>query len=152
MDCANLVIENTQLNLCIHPTGGVCLELSPQGPPGPNGDLLYLIAGMDLGGNRAVAMNADGDLVYADSSNLLHIDKVIGITTGSVINGDICEVRLSGLMQDASFNFDADGNIYLGSNGLLTQVVSSSGFVCQLGIKINSKELFIDIRQSIRLV
>lgn len=49
----------------------------------PHFDAEIYIAGENLGGNRVVVLNDSGVAMYADKDDAMHINKILGITTGA---------------------------------------------------------------------
>ena len=95
-----------------------------------------------LSGHRAVILNGNGMLEYADSSTLSHAGRIIGITT----NGGTSIIVQSCLnLVEPSWTWDVTLPIFLGTNGSLTQTPPFSGFVQYLGFPSNSITMFIEI-------
>jgi len=120
----------------------------PPGPPGTGGVIEYrVIAGEDLGGLRGIR-SVGNRAYYADSSIPDHAITLLGISAGAAVIDDIVDVISSGNMIDPSWNWN-DGAIYLGANGLLTQVAPANGFIAQVAIAISDTEMFVNIQQPI---
>jgi hypothetical protein len=127
-----------------------------EGARGPRGlsDLFFLTrtAAEDLGGHRAVISNVDGTIAYADSSNLDHLGKVLGIIVRSVLTGERVEVIRGGLLEFEGWSFDINLPVYLAENGLLTQNPTSAGFSQIVGFAESPTGLFVNLREPIQLV
>jgi hypothetical protein len=126
--------------------------LGPQGPSGLS-DIFFLrrVANADLGGHRAVISNLDGTIDYADSSNLLHLGKVLGIIVQAVLEGEEVDVIRGGLLEFEGWNWDVDLPVYLAENGLLTQNPATSGFSQIVGFAQSPTGLFVNLREPILL-
>ncbi len=127
--------------------------VGPQGAPGAPGDLVdtNYFAGEPLGGQRVVIVGDDSKLYYADSANLTHFNRVLGVTTGAVILDARASVRIGGPMTEPTWNWDLRKFLYLGSNGLLTQTPPAAGFLLQIGWPISPSCIMIEIQMPLLL-
>jgi hypothetical protein len=114
-------------------------------------DDLQLVAGMNLGGERVVIDTPTG-AIYADSSNLAHANCVVGVTLNSALHNDIVNVRSENELEEPSWSWTPGAPIYLGLNGLMTQVQPSTGFNLQLGYAVTATRIYISIGVPILLV
>ncbi len=120
----------------------------PQGPPGSSKPILTFTAAVAIGGQRIVATDINGNMVYAD--NLIAYKTIAGITTGAVVAGSLVSVLTFGEITDPSFNFDmSNTNIFLSVNGLFTQVVPTSGAIVKIGHVVKPDTIFLDIEDYI---
>lgn len=122
------------------------------GPAGPAGgaSTLTLTAPGAIGGHRAVVPNGDGTLAYADSQNPAHFGKVVGFTLNAGSVGDPVSVAVSGEVTEPSWAW-VPGEVYLGSNGLLTQTAPTTGFVQVMGIATTPTRMVVGLRAPILL-
>jgi len=129
--------------------------LIDEGARGPRGlsDLFYLnrVANADLGGHRAVISNEDGTIDYADSSNVDHCGKVLGIIVRATLEGERVDVIRGGLLEFEGWSWNRDLPVYLAENGLLTQNPASSGFSQIVGFAESPIGLFVNLREPILL-
>lgn len=86
----------------------------------------------------------------ADSSNLTHRDKVIGISNAAVLNGFVGSVTAYGKITNAGWSWIVGSIIYLNS-GSYSTVPPSTGFIQQIGVATASDTIDVDIKPSIRL-
>jgi hypothetical protein len=116
-------------------------------------DLFFLtrVANDDLGGHRAVISNEDGTIDYADSSNLNHLGKVLGVSVQSVLEGESVNVIRGGLLEFEGWSWDVNLPVYLAQNGLLTQNPVSAGFSQIVGFAESPTGLFVNLREPIQL-
>lgn len=125
-------------------------EQGPPGPPGPQGPAgattIAFTAPASLGGLRVLTAN----LVYADSGNSLHINKVIGFTTGAASAGQPLFIQTSGELD--GFSSLTIGPVYLGANGVVTQIPPTTGFIQQVGVATSSTTILINISSPIAQV
>lgn len=94
-----------------------------------------------IGGQRVVYFT-DSSINYADSSDLSQISKAFGLTLQATSLGFI-EVLTFGEVSDPSWNW-SDGKVYLGSSGLLTQTLPTSGFLLEVGKALSATKLFVN--------
>lgn len=130
------------------------IEQGPQGIPGIAGNtVLQYVAGINLSGHRMVIVDIGSEVViYADSTIPSHATKVLGMTTGAAMLGNLATIRTSGELTEVSWNWDLSLPIWLGINGLLTQVIPSVGFSLIIGFPITATKIYIDIREPIFLI
>lgn len=81
------------------------------------------IAATALSGHRAVTLDSIGKLNYASNDNYVHSFKLLGMTTGAVAEGALATVLFAGELTEPSWNWNINLPIFLGANGLLTQIV-----------------------------
>jgi hypothetical protein len=118
--------------------GSIGVELSlgargPTGPAGPSGgSAITAVAGEALGGHRAVRHDADGEMVYADPATAAGA-QVAGVTMAAAVMGDQASAQVAGELELAGWNW-AEGPIYLGALGTLTQVAPTTGYLVVVGL------------------
>jgi hypothetical protein len=108
-----------------------------------------LITAYAIGGNRIVVLNNNGKVEYADNENSLHINKIIGVTKIAVGPNQPIKVQNVGVFEDSLWNWTIGDVIYASTNGLMTQIVPSLGFIQEIGIAISTNKVLIDIKNSI---
>jgi hypothetical protein len=106
------------------------------------------IAGADLGGHRAIHIDA-GAALYAEPS-IPSADRVAGITIGAAASGAIVNFQTSGEMVEPSWNW-TEGPIYLGPSGTLTQTPPAAGVSVELGIATAMNKIIVRIGPPIRV-
>jgi len=134
-------------------------SIGVQGPPGPPGPpsviaeriLITRIASGNIGGQRMVISNVDGTVSFADSSNLLHLGKVVGLTDFAALDGEEVTITREGLVEFEGFSFDPDLPVYLSTDGLLTQTPAVTGFSQIVGFAESPTKLFVYLREPILL-
>ena len=131
-------------------------ETSPpkgeKGDPGATSGMIveYPVA-YPMSGHRIVVLNGNKEAIYASSDNPLHATKVLGMTTGAAIFGNI-GIQTGGVLIEPSWSWILDTPIWLGLNGLMTQTVPASGFSLIVGFPISPTEMFVDIREPFFLI
>lgn len=107
-----------------------------------------------IGGHRVViVLGADG-IDYADANNIAHAGLVLGITTTAAAKGDRAAVQTSDDAEHDGWAFTPNKPVFVGSNGMLTQVVpttSNSKFHQQIGTALSANKLHIQIFQPTKL-
>jgi hypothetical protein len=107
----------------------------------------YLSA-VPLSALRLVKLNASNQLVYADNS----IDAtVIGLTSQAVSSGIEPTAVLSGLVTDSSWNWVRGSPLYLGSNGNITAIAPTSGFIVPIGNAEAPTIINLNITQGVQI-
>lgn len=129
----------------------VYLSVATQGPAGRDGasaDLPYFTTGEALGGHRMVVL-IDDKLYYADQSNISHMGLVRGMTLGAASTGASIQIQTSGVLTEPSWNYTPNLPLYLGTNGLITTIPPSSGFVLEIGQTISATKIFLQTGQAL---
>jgi len=128
----------------------------PPGPPGNTSSQIRLtgIAESSLSGHRAVTQNSDGTIRYADNATIEHLHAPIWLTTGATAPGDLADLLAYGPIHEVSWSWNT-GPIYLGANGLITQIIPTAPgalFLAQIGVATGATSAWIDRRSSIVLI
>ena len=108
-------------------------------------------AGSALSGQRVVIVGTDGKLYYADCSNLSHLPRILGITTGAFSPGSYPSIQTAGPMAEGTWSWDLGKFIFLSTNGQLTQTPPASGFLLVMGWAVSAREMMIAIKEPISL-
>ena len=163
MSCCETIILTTEPQTLVitnqEPSQVNILSIGEQGPQGATGlsGTSYIpdvISGSNLSGHRIVYLDTNGDAQYASSNNINHIGKVVGITTSATTTGSTTEIRTMGKFEEPSWNFDVNLPIYLGIDGLITQVtpaLPNSLFSQIVGYVINPTNIYIQLQTPIIL-
>jgi len=122
------------------------------GAPGvAGGGVIQCAAGEALGGHRVVVLNADAEAVYASNAVPEHLHKVLGLTTGAAVLGAVATVQTGGEMIEPTWSWALDAPIFLGTNGLLTQVEPTTGFSLVVAFPVTATKIFIKLREPLAL-
>ena len=128
------------------------VESINQGPSGASGASTFTVtAGQDLSGHRIVSVNSAGQAVYADKDTPATVRQVLGLTTGAALNGTQATVLPMGEITEPSWTLSMSGPVYLGNNGLLTQILPTTGVIMQVGVPLSSTMMLVDIKMPISL-
>lgn len=163
MSCCETIILTTEPQTLVittqEPNQLNILSIGEQGPQGVAGlsgtsFIPNVNSGSNIGGHRIVYLDTNGDARYASSDNIAHLGKVVGITTSSSTTGSPVEIRTMGKFEEPSWNFDVNLPIYLGIDGLITQVTPSlpnSLFSQIVGYVVNPTTVYIQLQTPITL-
>jgi hypothetical protein len=114
-------------------------------------ETLDLAAGQTLSGHRIVTLQS-AQVFYASRTNLATMDGIIGITLGAANTGDMVQVRTGGEVSEPSWNWTSGGDIFLDTNGLLTQTVPpdvAGTYLLRCGVAIDATTIFLDLEEPI---
>jgi hypothetical protein len=107
------------------------------------------IAGEALGGHRAI-VQSNGLLYYAAASNILHLNRVVGVTTSATSSGASTEYVSEGKITESSWSWNTSTPIYLAENGMLTQSPTNlSGFTLIIGTPISATSMYVSLKTPI---
>ena len=150
-----VIQEPLPIQVTISAPEPIIVTMAEQGPPGPVGSGEYILtAGMDVGGHKGVYQDTDGFVRYASADDLSHASLVLGISVSAASTGDNVRVIRVGDVTEPSWNWVGRSPVYLGIDGVLTQVQPSkpgSQFTLVIGIPISQTRLFVDVSQPIVL-
>lgn len=124
----------------------------PPGPPGPAGDgsTITKIATANISGHRVVIASGSNGAAIADKDTPDHMHRVIGITRGAATTGSQIQIAGAGEMTEPSWNWSL-GPVWLGSDGVLTQTLPTTGFILMIGTAIAPTVLMVKIGAPISL-
>lgn len=124
-----------------------------QGNPGPPGGTTPVQVGaFPLSGHSAVALDANGLLIPADCSNLVHLGAVAGVIEAAYTPGDMAVVRTSLPLEHAGWTW-TPGPIFVGIGGSLTQTVPPGAeFIQVIGRAVSATRVLIDVQPPISTV
>ena len=116
-----------------------------QGIPGPAGGATVVTVGAaPLSGHTAVAMDADGLLIYADCTNPAHIGTVQGVIANAYGAGDPAVVQTDFDLTHAGWAF-ATGPVLVGAGGALVQALPIGAVFAQvIGYALSATRVRID--------
>lgn len=112
-------------------------------------DRLYVTdhtAGMALSKGRAGRVAA-GVAIYADAA--AGSRSQIGVFVTDAAMGEPVRIQWGGIATDTGWAWTADLPVYVGTNGVLTQVLPGTGFAMSVGVALSATEIHVGARRSI---
>lgn len=146
----HVVADETRPMLLVAEPSAVLLVGPQQGPPGVPGldgnavaSLVQKLAGETLSGHRAVFVDTDNKLYYADPAD--ESARVIcGITTGAASAGATASAQFSGVMNEPSWSWTPALPVFLSTNGALSQTPPPSGYLVEVGRALTPTSILIE--------
>jgi hypothetical protein len=129
----------------------IIIEVAEQGPPGPSGaDFIFqCLAAEAIGGHRVVVGSGFNGVLHADANDEVHFGKVIGVTLNAASIGGAVSVKNVGTIDEPSWAFTPDVDIWLASNGLFTQTPPNTAFTQRIGYALTPTRIWVDLSDSI---
>jgi hypothetical protein len=137
-----VVVETTQAPEVI--VTGMQGPPGPQGPVGPAGDAPTLIAAATLSGHRVLAVNGDGEAIYAQHTDATAL-AVQGLSTQSGTIGDELVILKSGAVAWPAGGLTPGLPLFLAMDGQLSHTPPSSGWIRQIAVAIDADTISLDI-------
>lgn len=126
------------------------LGTGPQGPRGANGSTdLVMNAGVNVSAFMALKVNFLGKVIPCGNTSINEVNSYIGLATNSASAGQDVIVKTAGLIEDASFTFILNSPIFIGSNGQLTQIFPTTGYIKIIGWPITTNKFILNSQQPI---
>lgn len=117
-------------------------------------DAISVVSGANVGGHRIVVVDESGRAQYASCLNASSAPRVLGLTLCAASENDLLSVQRAGQVEEGSWSWEVGRPVYLGVDGLMTQVeptYPSSSFVLIVGFPITATKLFVSLREPIIL-
>lgn len=158
MDTELLIIDDESEIIIEVDTDVEVLEAAAQGPRGPQGipgpaggATTVMVGAAPISGHTAVAMDADGLLIYADCTNPAHIGAVQGVIANAYGAGDLAVVQTDFDLAHAGWTF-ATGPVFVGATGALVQALPMGAVFAQVvGYALAPTRIRIDVQPPIVL-
>lgn len=127
----------------------------PPGPPGPigpaGGATLVTVGAAPVSGHTAVALGADGLLIYADCTDPSHLGAVLGVVANAYGAGDPAVVQTSFDLSHAGWSF-TPGPVFAGAGGAIVQTLPPGAVFAQvLGYALSATRIHIDVQPPIAI-
>lgn len=122
----------------------------PTGPIGPSGDAFVLTAASTLSGHRALAINGDGQAIYAQHTDATAL-AVQGLSAQSGIVGEDLVVSQSGPLAWPAGDLTPGLPLFLTTDGQLAHTPPTTGWLRQIAVAVDADTISIDIGPAIRL-
>lgn len=126
------------------------------GGAGPTDEITFIRrAAITLSGHRLVIPVNGTTVTYADSATLSHTTRPVWLTVTAALAGDDVSLVAFGDVSEPSWNWTPGLPIFLGQNGMLTQVPPSTAngdaFILQVASPDSATDLFYNPRTAIVL-
>lgn len=123
-----------------------------QGIPGPaGGATLVTVGAAPISGHTAVALGADGLLIYADCTNPSHLGAVLGVVANAYGAGEPAVVQTSFDLSHAGWAF-TPGPVFAGAGGAIVQTLPPGAVFAQvLGYALSATRIHIDVQPPIAI-
>lgn len=123
-------------------------------PPTESTNLLVyqdLIAAENIDGYKVVITSPEGARNF-DANNLLHLNRVIGITRQAYVAGDTVRVYYSGVVSNVNWNFNVSIGVVFGDGSAnLIQDVTGLAIDQRIGVAIEPTKLLLNLDQPIQI-
>lgn len=116
------------------------------GVPGPSAANASIVATENI--PAFVAVTTSGKI--ADSGNLAHLGKVVGISTAAIANGFSGDVQFIGEMVNALWAWTAGDSIFVNGAGL-SSIAPSTGWSKKMGTAKNATTIIIEMEDTVLL-
>lgn len=123
-----------------------------QGPVGPSGGAaLVRVGATPLSGHTVVAVDAAGELIYADSTNPAHSGAVLGLLANAYDAGEDAAVQTSFVLEHIGWNW-AHGFVFVGAGGQPTQALPmGAAFSQSIGKVLSPTSILVDLQPPVNL-
>lgn len=121
------------------------------GSGGLNPNLEVRNAGEIISALKCVYSFDANTVKVASSSNTLPEAMAFGVAITSANTNESMQLQTYGTLRDTSFTFAANDQLYVGSNGSITNIPPVSGYRTVIGISQGLGSIFINIQETIVL-
>lgn len=121
----------------------------PAGPPGESTGLIIRPSATALSGGRVVAINAIGQLIYADQSNIGLVGAIMGVLRNAIAIAADGTVITAGIVIDPTWTWTPQQPLFLDGLGFLSHAPPLQGILQQVAIALSSIEILVDLKSPI---
>ena len=123
-----------------------------RGPQGPAGGVTLVPVGpAAISGHSAVAVNADGELIPADCTQVPHRGAVLGVVSDAYVAGADAEVKTGFPMEHLGWTW-SPGPIFVGASGQLVQALPPGAAFSQVvGLALSPTRVLVDLQPPIAI-
>jgi hypothetical protein len=121
------------------------------GSGGVNPNLEVRNAGETISALKCVYSFDANTVKVASSSNTLPEARAFGVAITSANTNESMQLQTYGTIRDTSFTFAANDQLYVSSNGSITNVAPVTGYRTAIGISQGFGSIFINIQEPIIL-
>lgn len=112
-----------------------------RGAPVASAAMVSLTAGALVPGHRAIMLDGDGNGVPAAPTYPWY--NFAGVSVTGANAGGSFDAQISGIIEEATWNFTPMGVVYVGAYGVLTQTVPTAGVVHAIGTAKTPHQILI---------
>jgi hypothetical protein len=119
----------------------------PAGPAGANGSANFTrLAGVAISGQRVVAENSAGEIVYADATDLLKAHRTVGVSKTAASQGAQLEIVAFGEFEESGWNWTPNEPLFFDANGFLRQTpFPGAAFIQKVGHALTPTRIFLNL-------
>lgn len=138
------VVSIPPLGLTIPDSSASCP--TPTTLPIPLTEAIFMVIrnATQITGGQRIMVSIGGDLEYADQTNLTHADRLCGMTLNAANIGEPLKIQTVGNIRDPIFTWAIGTPLYLGTNGLLTEIVPTTGILWQLAEMVAENTILLN--------
>lgn len=107
--------------------------------------------GEDISALKVVYIDTDQKAYVATNNDTYKKALALGMAKTAGVAGQIKSFISFGRFDDLFFNFPVGTDLYLGTNGTITDVVPSSGHLTFVGQSLGSGSIFFNVKKTIIL-
>ncbi len=105
--------------------------------------IVYYQCGENIGQKRAVYLL--NDKIYMQSSDDINFRfNILGLTLYQGVENEIIGIQIKDVIFEDTWNFDLAKDIFLGTNGNITQTPSLTGGIVRIGYPISTNRLMLE--------
>lgn len=105
--------------------------------------IVYYQCGENIGQKRAVYLL--NDKIYMQSSDDINFRfNILGLTLYQGVENEIIGIQIKDVIFEDTWNFDLVKDIFLGTNGNITQTPSLTGGIVRIGYPISTNRLMLE--------
>jgi len=109
------------------------------------GDISYLVGTGGVLKGSVVFLTPANTVMLANSNNITHADRVVGLSLVNADENSMQLVRLTGTITNENWTLTAGSIYYLGYGGELTTILPLIGFIKKIGLAISPTTLILQI-------
>lgn len=118
---------------------------------GSNANLEIANASETISALKCVYSVSANDVAIANNNINFQSATVFGLTIVAVDTNESTQVQTYGVLRDSSFNWPSGTQLYLGTNGQITDTAPTSGFRTLVATSQGAGAIFINIQEPIIL-
>lgn len=151
--CETLVVETAASEVIVAENlSDQVLIVENVGLQGEKGDnFVEVVSQTALGGGRVIGFY-NQTYLYMDSTNILHLNTILGVSVHACQANSPLSIQTLGLFTEPSWGWLTNLPIFLSTEGLLTQTPPTSGFSVIIATAVSPTTIFIKPCQGYLLI